>query len=83
MLLHDIIDLEATYASPEDKNAPKAEEAAIEGGETNGLDAEGPRPPEGELDDDDLENNVSLSAMEAEIKPRVLEVFDKIADNYK
>ena len=40
-------------------------------------------PPEGELDDDDMENNVSLSAMEAELKPRVLETFDSIADNYK
>ncbi len=40
-------------------------------------------PPEGDLDDDDLENNVSLSAMEAELKPRVLETFDSIADNYK
>jgi RNA polymerase primary sigma factor len=26
---------------------------------------------------------VSLSAMEAEIKPKVLETFDAIADNYK
>ena len=42
-----------------------------------------PAPPEGELDDDDMENNVSLSAMEAELKPRVLETFDSIADNYK
>ena len=40
-------------------------------------------PPEGDLDDDDMENNVSLSAMEAELKPRVLETFDSIADNYK
>jgi RNA polymerase primary sigma factor len=39
--------------------------------------------PEGDLDDDDLENNVSLSAMESELKPRVLETFDRIADNYK
>ncbi len=30
-----------------------------------------------------MENNVSLSAMEAELKPRVLETFDRIADNYK
>lgn len=32
--------------------------------------------------EDDLENNVSLAAMEAEIKPRVLETFDAIAQNY-
>ncbi|MGL4973964.1 MAG: RNA polymerase sigma factor RpoD, partial [Bosea sp. (in: a-proteobacteria)] len=36
-----------------------------------------------DLDEDDMENNVSLSAMEAELKPRVLETFDSIADNYK
>jgi len=35
------------------------------------------------MDEDDMENNVSLSAMESELKPRVLETFDRIADNYK
>lgn len=40
--------------------------------------------PEGEMsDEDDLENNVSLSAMEAELKPKVLETFDRIAENFK
>lgn len=84
VLLRDIIDLEATYAGPDGKNPVQlpgeggeegeaAEEAAPEGGEA---------PPEG-MDDDDMENNVSLSAMEAELKPRVLETFDSIADNYK
>jgi RNA polymerase primary sigma factor len=34
-------------------------------------------------DDDDLDNTVSLSAMEAELKPKVLETFDRIADAYK
>ncbi|MDB5589860.1 RNA polymerase sigma factor RpoD, partial [Enterovirga sp.] len=76
VLLRDIIDLEATYAGPDGKNAPKDGEAESE-------EPEGPRPPEGDLDDDDMENNVSLSAMEAEIKPRVLETFNNIAENYK
>ncbi len=48
------------------------------GGET-----EGGVPPEGFDDEDDLENSVSLSAMEADLKPRVLETFDRIADAYK
>src|SRR5713226_7877769 len=41
--------------------------------------------PEGEPDEDedDLENAMSLAAMEAELKPKVVETFDKIADNYK
>ena len=84
VLLRDIIDLEATYAGPDGKGAPKVDglaegEAEEETAETE----EGMTPPEGELDDDDMENNVSLSAMEAELKPRVLETFDSIADNYK
>ncbi|NIX76324.1 RNA polymerase sigma factor RpoD [Microvirga terricola] len=85
VLLRDIIDLEATYAGPDGKGAPKVD--ALGDGEdetaTAGEDAEGATPPEGEMDDDDMENNVSLSAMEAELKPRVLETFDSIADNYK
>ena len=41
--------------------------------------------PEGEVEDDedDLENALSLAAMEAELKPKVVETFDKVADNYK
>ncbi len=34
-------------------------------------------------DEDDLENNISLAAMEAELKPKVLETFENIASNYK
>ncbi|MGO4705553.1 RNA polymerase sigma factor RpoD [Microvirga sp. 2MCAF38] len=85
VLLRDIIDLEATYAGPDGKGAPKVDalgdgEAEAEAATEEG---DGATPPEGEMDDDDLENNVSLSAMEAELKPRVLETFDSIADNYK
>ena len=40
-------------------------------------------PPEGELDDDDLEGSMSLAAIEAELKPKVLDTFDKVADAYK
>ena len=84
VLLRHIIDLGATYAGPDGTVLPNVdgigedlpeEERAAEG--------DAPAPPEGELDDDDMENNVSLSAMEAELKPRVLETFDSIADNYK
>src|SRR5580704_17228990 len=34
-------------------------------------------------DDDEFENHMSLAAIEAELKPKVVETFDKIADNYK
>ena len=85
VLLRDIIDLEATYAGPDGRGAPKIDAIGIEASEeaeASGEDGE-PPIPEGDLDDDDLENNVSLSAMEAELKPKVLETFDRIADAYK
>ncbi len=40
-------------------------------------------PGEGDFDDDDVENSLSLAAIEAELKPKVLETFDNIADAYK
>jgi RNA polymerase primary sigma factor len=33
--------------------------------------------------DDDMENSLSLAAIEAELKPKVVETFDNIADAYK
>ena len=35
------------------------------------------------IDDDDIENAMSLAAIEAELKPKVVATFDKIADSYK
>lgn len=81
VLLRDIIDLEATYAGPDGKNPDAV------AGEEGAEEAEAAETPEGEtppdMDEDDMENNVSLSAMEAELKPRVLETFNAIADDYK
>ncbi|GGB35560.1 RNA polymerase sigma factor RpoD [Roseibium aquae] len=48
-----------------------------------GSDADGESEGDDGEDDDEFESNVSLSAMEAELKPQVLETFDGIADNYK
>jgi RNA polymerase primary sigma factor len=39
--------------------------------------------PEGEFDDDDMENSLSLAAIEQELKPKVVETFDNVADTYK
>jgi RNA polymerase primary sigma factor len=40
--------------------------------------------PEGDLDDDDdMEDSLSLAAIEAELKPKVLETFDSVADAYR
>ena len=49
----------------------------------DGFDGDAPPAPDNFEDDDDLENSISLSAMEAELKPKVLETFDRIADAYK
>jgi RNA polymerase primary sigma factor len=87
VLLREIIDLEATYAGPDGKVMPKVEQPdgldEPEPQRTVNEDGEEVMAPPPEMDDDDLENNVSLSAMEAELKPKVLEIFDRIADNYK
>ncbi|MGP9822594.1 RNA polymerase sigma factor RpoD [Salinarimonas sp. NSM] len=68
----------------QDAEAQRANGAGTTAGVPNGAPHEPPSgAPEGDIDDDDMENNVSLSAMESELKPRVLETFDNIADNYK
>ncbi len=78
ILLRDIIDLEATYEGPEAKAPPPAVDGEAD-------EAEAETPPEGADgdDEDDYENAMSLAAMEAELKPKVLETFDRIAATYK
>jgi len=95
ILLRDIIDLEATYAGPEAKQAPTIQRPA-DGTEIRKQEepkapvkAEGEEGEEGEAateeddEEDDDENALSLAAMEAELKPAVIETFDTIADTYK
>jgi RNA polymerase primary sigma factor len=83
VLLRDIIDLEATYAGPDGKGAPKIEGLPDPLADPEpGVEGEDGTPAPEMLDEDD-EANVSLSAMEAELKPKVLETFDNIAENYK
>jgi RNA polymerase primary sigma factor len=38
---------------------------------------------ESDFDDDDMEGSLSLAAIEAELKPKVVETFDNIADAFK
>jgi RNA polymerase primary sigma factor len=52
----------------------------------NGEEAEeGSETPAGEadFDDDEMENSLSLAAIEAELKPKVVATFDNVADSYK
>ncbi|MBV1705377.1 MAG: RNA polymerase sigma factor RpoD, partial [Hyphomicrobiales bacterium] len=99
VLLRDIIDLEATYAGPDGKNVAKAEGAPVAAPDALArAPATAPRTPPASLDperegqsqgedsfddDEDMEGAVSLSAMETELKPKVLETFDRVADAYK
>src|SRR6202140_4475092 len=51
-------------------------------------DGEEPKDPaeaaaEGDYDEDDMENSLSLAAIEAELRPKVVETFDNIADAFK
>ena len=38
---------------------------------------------ESDLDEDEMESSLSLAAIEAELKPKVLETFDNVAGSYK
>jgi RNA polymerase primary sigma factor len=51
----------------------------------DGEDEEAAEAPavESEFDEEDMENSLSLAAIEAELKPKVLETFDNVADAYK
>jgi RNA polymerase primary sigma factor len=92
ILLRDVIDLEATYEGPEAKSAPPPMPAPAVGpapvaGPAASSDdeaGEGAPRPEGEIEEEeDFENAMSLAAMEAELKPKVLETFDNIAGAYR
>ena len=47
------------------------------------VEAERARIAAEEDDEDEFENALSLAAMEAELKPKVVETFDTVADEYK
>ena len=89
ILLRDVIDLEATFGNqmgeevdgqpvidPSNVNAAPAKQAESE------LDADGNPIISDDDDDDDDQSNMSLAAMEAALKPRVLEILDRIAEDY-
>ena len=90
ILLRDVIDLEATFGTQmgeDDETTPvvpavsattetKEEETKQE------LDADGNPIADDDDDDEDEQANMSLAAMEAALKPQVLEALDIIADDY-
>ncbi len=91
ILLRDVIDLETTFGNQlgedgEEENvvATPSAEAATEKDEQQELDADGnPIATDDDDDDEDDQANLSLAAMEAALKPRVLETLDTIAGDYE
>jgi len=94
VLLREIIDLETTYAGPEAKQAPvvarpaedekpKADDKFRRGREEDDdITNVGGEAIVEEDDEDDDEANLSLAAMEAELRPQVMQTLDVIADTY-
>ncbi|MEM6811992.1 MAG: RNA polymerase sigma factor RpoD [Pseudomonadota bacterium] len=81
ILLREIIDLDATYSDdPVDNSAPSSDKDDDDSGSD---DAEASDSSDDSSSDDSDEDNVSLSAMEEELKPQVFEVFGKIKKTYK
>ena len=69
----------APPAAPPAATPFKAGEAPAEGEEKDPAES----AAEGDYDEDDMENSLSLAAIEAELKPKVVETFDNIADSFK
>ncbi|MGH1423420.1 MAG: RNA polymerase sigma factor RpoD, partial [Pseudooceanicola sp.] len=87
ILLRDVIDLETTFGNQMDEDeAPVVEAANVTSApkkeDTPELDADGNPIVSDDDDDDDEQANMSLAAMEAALKPRVLETLDHIANDY-
>lgn len=87
-LLRDVIDLETTFGqSLAEENSDDEEEVVSEDGEEEETDGEESEDAEaksadGDDEDDDEQANLSLSAMEAALKPDVLEALRRISDDF-
>mgnify|MGYP002700380966 CR=1 FL=1 len=91
ILLRDVIDLEATFGTTMGEEETTTPVVPVGGApvaqtKTEGqpeLDADGnPISTDDDDDDEDEQANMSLAAMEAALKPQVLEALDIIADDY-
>jgi len=92
ILLRDVIDLETTFGNTMGEDGeeevavvqPGAAPAAkpAEGEAAQELDADGNPIAKDDDDDDDDQANMSLAAMEAALKPRVLETLEIIARDF-
>ena len=86
ILLRDVIDLETTFgdqlAEEEEAVVPTPGAEPKQESTTQELDADGNLIQSDDDDDEDEQANLSLAAMEAALKPRVLEALEIIAHNY-
>jgi RNA polymerase primary sigma factor len=88
ILLRDVIDLETTFGNQlgeEGEVETVVTAASVSDSKEDGgseLDADGNPISKGDDDDDDDQANMSLAAMEAALKPRVLETLEIIARGF-
>ncbi|MEP0337971.1 MAG: RNA polymerase sigma factor RpoD [Alphaproteobacteria bacterium] len=74
----------AAETAKDGKDAKKAAPSDDDATETSGEDGESKSSNDDDDDDeDDGENNLSLAALEAKLKPEVIETFENIAKTYK
>ncbi|WP_375568010.1 RNA polymerase sigma factor RpoD [Ahrensia marina] len=71
-----------THNRPGGPNAPAPSSSAPTAANDDAPDGENSDNPDEDDEDDEDDINLSLSAMEAELKPKVVGVFDEIANNY-
>ena len=83
VLLRDIIDLEASYIGPDAKNKKIAKNQKDENSSDDDETSDNEDSNESDNDYNEYENNVSLAAMEADLKPEVFLIFDEISVKYK
>ena len=90
ILLRDVIDLEATFGNQMDEDGVEpvldstgAAPAAANKTDEPEYDADGNPIAKDDDDDDDEQSNMSLAAMEAALKPKVLETLERIAMDYE
>ena len=83
VLLRDIIDLEASYIGPDAKNKKIVKNQKDENSSDDDETSDNEDSNDSDNDYNEYENNVSLAAMEADLKPEVFLVFDEISVKYK
>ena len=83
VLLRDIIDLEASYIGPDTKNKKIVKNQKDENSSDDDETSDNEDSNESDNDYNEYENNVSLAAMEADLKPEVFLIFDEISVKYK